>query len=177
MNKKSLKLIGLIGAGMLVLSACGGGSTEGTDQANGENQDLVDVGGSDVTGAVGGDIDLGNGIKIKLSQPQHFTPGQFASNYVKGQTANLFDATLTNGGSKALDWATVSFVTTTTNGGACNDVLDGDNGVEGQPLGTLAAGASATFKFGVACDTKPGAELNVAITIGDKTAEVKGKLA
>lgn len=176
-NRKRLALAALIGSGLILLSACGGGSTEGTDKANGQNQDLVDVGNSDVSGAVGGDIDLGNGITIKLSQPQHFTPGKFASNYVKGQTANLFDATLTNGSGKALDWATVSFITTTTDGGACNDVLDGDNGVEGQPMGELAAGGSATFKFGVACDTKPGAELNVVITIGDKSAEVKGKLA
>jgi hypothetical protein len=173
MNKK---LLTLLAAAALVLTACGGGSTEGTDVANGDNQDLVDV-GSDVSGAVGGDIDLGNGVKIKLSEPQHFIPGQFASNFVKGQTANLFEATVTNGSGKAVDWATVSFITTTTNGNACNDVLDGDNEVNGQPSGTLAVNGSETFKFGVACDTKPGAELNVAITVGDKTAEVKGKLA
>lgn len=173
MNKK---LLALLGASMLVLTACGGGSTEGTDVANGQNQDLVDV-GSDVSGAVGGDIDLGNGVKVKLSEPQRFTPGAFASNYVKGQSANLFEATVTNGGSKAIDWATVSFITTTTGGEACNDILDGDNNVNGQPTGSLAAGASETFKFGVACDTKAGAELNVAITVGDKTAAVKGKMA
>lgn len=169
------KLLVLLGASALILTACGG-STDGTATTNGDNQDLVDN-SADVSGAVGGDIDLGNGVTIKLSQPQHFTPGQFASNYVKGQTANLFEATVTNNGSKAIDWTTVSFVSTTNNGGACPDVLDGDNDVNGQPSGTLAAGASETFKFGVACDTKPGAELDVAITVGDKTASVKGKLA
>ena len=174
---KNKKLMALLGASLLILTACGGGSTEGTDVANGENQDLVDVGSADVSGAVGGDIDLGNGVKVKLSSPQSFTPGAFASNYVKGQTANLFEATVTNGGSKDLDWATVSFIVTTTGTNACNDVLDGDNNVNGQPQGKLAAGASETFKFGVACDTKPGAELNVAITVGAKTADVKGKLA
>jgi hypothetical protein len=174
MNKK---LLTLLGASLLILTACGGGSTEGTDVANGENQELVEVGGSDVSGAVGGDLDLGDGVTLKLSEPQNFTPGIFASNYVKGQTANLFEATITNGGSNALDWATVSFVTTTTGAGACPEVLDGDNGVNGQPMGTLAAGSSETFKFGVACDTKPGAELNVAISVGGKIAEVKGKLA
>ena len=173
MNKK---LLALLGISALILTACGGGSTEGTDVANGENQDLVET-GSDVSGAVGGDIDLGNGVTIKLSQPQHFTPGAFASNYAKGQTANLFEATVTNTGSKAVDWASVSFVSTTTNAGACPEVLDGDNGVTGQPQGSLAAGATETFKFGVACDTKPGAELNVLITVAGKTAEVKGKLA
>ena len=173
MNKK---LLTLLGVSALILTACGGGSTEGTDVANGQNQDLVEN-SADVSGAVGGDIDLGNGVIIKLSQPQHFTPGQFASNYIKGQTANLFEATVTNKGTKAIDWATVSFVSTTTNGGACPDVLDGDNEVNGQPTGNLAVGASETFKFGVACDTKPGAELNVLITVAGKTAEVKGKLA
>lgn len=170
------KLLTLLGAAALILTACGGGSTEGTATTNGENQDLVDN-STDVSGAVGGDIDLGNGVTIKLSQPQHFTPGQFASNYTKGQTANLFEATITNGSKKALDWTTVSFVSTTTNAGACPDVLDGDNNVNGQPSGSLAVGASETFKFGVACDTKPGADLNVVITVGDKSAEVKGKLA
>lgn len=174
MNKR---LLALLGVSAILLTACGGGSTEGTDVANGKNQDLVDVGNADVSGAVGGDIDLGNGVKVKLSAPSNFTPGIFASNYVKGQTANLFEATVTNGGSKAIDWATVSFVATTTGTNGCNDVLDGDNAVNGQPQGKLAAGASETFKFGVACDTKPGAELNIAITVGDKTAEVKGKLA
>ena len=173
---KNKKALALVAGGLLVLTACGGGSTQGTDKANGQNQDLVDV-GTDVSGAVGGDIDLGNGVTVKLSEPQHFTPGAFASNYVKGQTANLFEATVTNKSGKAVDWTTVSFVSTTTAGGACPDVLDGDNNVNGQPTGSLANGASETFKFGVACDTKPGAELNVAITVGDKTAEVKGKLA
>jgi len=70
MNKK---LLTLLGASLLVLTACGGGSTEGTDVANGENQELVEVGGSDVSGAVGGDIDLGNGVTLKLSEPQNFT--------------------------------------------------------------------------------------------------------
>ena len=172
MNKK---LLTLIGAAALVFTACGG-STDGTDKANGNNQDLVEN-TTDATGAVGSDIDLGNGVTVNLSQPTHFTPGQFASNYVKGQTANLFEATVTNKSSKAVDWATVSFVSTTTAGGACPEVLDGDAGVNGQPDGSLAAGQSATFKFGVACDTKPGAELNVQITVNDKTAEVKGKLA
>ena len=87
------KLLTLLGAAALILTACGGGSTEGTATTNGENQDLVDN-STDVSGAVGGDIDLGNGVTIKLSQPQHFTPGQFASNYTKGQTANLFEATI-----------------------------------------------------------------------------------
>jgi len=173
MNKK---LLTLIGVAALILTACGGGSTDGTAVTNGENQDLVDN-SADVSGAVGGEIDLGNGVTIKLSEPQHFTPGQFASNYAKGQTANLFEATVNNGGSKAIDWTTVSFIATTTGTAGCNDVLDGDNGVNGQPQGILAAGASATFKFGVACETKPGADLNVAITVGDKTADVKGKLA
>lgn len=174
MNKK---LLALLGAAAIALTACGGGSTEGTNVANGENQELVEVGGTDVSGNVGGEIDLGDGVTLKLSEPQSFTPGAFASNFVKGQTANLFEATITNGGSKDLDWATVSFVTTTTADGACPEVLDGDNNVNGQPMGSLAAGASETFKFGVACDTKPGAELNVVITVGDKTAEVKGKLS
>jgi hypothetical protein len=173
MNKK---LLVLLGASALILSACGGGSTAGTDKTNGKNQALVDN-SADTTGAVGNDIDLGNGVTIKLSQPTHFTPGQFASNYVKGQTANLFEATVTNKGSKAIDWATVSFVSTTTAQGACPEVLDGDAGVTGQPDGTLAAGASATFKFGVACDTKPGADLNVQITVNGKSAAVNGKLA
>lgn len=173
MNKK---LLTLLVAGALVLTACGGGSTEGTATTNGENQDLVDN-SNDVTGAVGGDIDLGNGVTINLSQPQNFTPGIFASNYVKGQTANLFEATVTNTGSEAVDWATVSFVSTTTADGACPEVLDGDSGVNGQPQGTLAAGATETFKFGIACDTKPGAELNVLISVAGKTAEVNGKLA
>ena len=170
------KLLVLLGASTLILTACGGGSTEGTATTNGENQDLV-TNTTDATGAVGSDIDLGNGVVIKLSDPQHFAPTQFASNYVKGQTANLFEATVTNNGSKAVDWATVSFVSTTTNAGACPEVLDGDIGVNGQPQGSLAAGDSATFKFGVACDTKAGAELNVLISVAGKTAEVKGKLA
>lgn len=170
------KLVVLLSISALALSACGG-KTETNATPNGEHQDLVETGAPDASGAVGGDIDLGNGVTIKLSQPEHFTPSQFASNYVKGNTANLFEASITNSGSKAIDWATVSFVTTSTGGSACPDVLDGDSGVNGQPTGTLAAGATETFKFGIACSTKPGAELNVSITVGDKTAAVNGKVA
>jgi hypothetical protein len=169
------KLITRLAVAALGLTACGA-STDGSAETNGNNQDLV-TNTTDATGAVGNDIDLGNGVTIKLSEPQHFAPTQFASNYVKGQTANLFEATVNNKGSNAVDWASVSFVSTTTAGGACPEVLDADSAVEGQPQGSLAAGQSATFKFGVACDTKPGAELNVLISVAGKTAEVKGKLA
>ena len=49
------KLLVLLGASALVLTACGG-STDGTATTNGDNQDLV-TNTTDASGAVGSDID------------------------------------------------------------------------------------------------------------------------
>jgi hypothetical protein len=83
---------------------------------------------------------------------------------------------VTNGGTTDLDLSTLSLVV--ESGAAfCSEVLDGDSGINGAPLEALAAGASTSFKYGVSCDAKKGAPLNLKIDFGSNVIAVEGTLA
>ncbi len=81
-----------------------------------------------------------------------------------------------NGGTADLDMATL-ILAASAGGNSCTDVLDGDNGINGAPTDPLAAGASVSFKYGVACDAKAGAPLAFSITLGETNAVLNGTLA
>lgn len=157
----------------LALTACGGNTATTTDTT-----DNVDV--TETTAATAADfaapIDLGQGVSITISQPAAFTPGAFASNYIPGQTADLVTIDVENAGSTALDLSTILF-TPTSAGNFCADLLDGDNGINGAPTEPVAAGASVSFKYAVACDAKVGDPLELAVAYGDTSVSLAGKLA
>jgi hypothetical protein len=128
------------------------------------------------TGGFGAPLALGGGVSLTISAPARFTPGTFASNYLPGQAANIFDVTLKNGGTTAIDPATISF-TASSGTNTCTDVLDGDNGVSGAPTDPIAAGTTSNFKFAIGCDAKAGAPLHFDVTVGPSTASIEGKIA
>ena len=129
-----------------------------------------------VSSAFGLPITVGTAITLTISKPSTFKPGQFASNYLPGQVANVFNVTLKNGTSAGLDPATISLVARSgTN--TCTDVLDGDNNISGAPTDPIAAGSEVNFKFAIGCDAKSGQPLHIDITIGSNTAALDGALA
>lgn len=169
--KKSLIAVGLVAA--LALTACGGKKADPASTATPSDTATTTAATS---GGFGSALNLGAGISLTISAPKSFVPGQFASNYLKGQAANIFDVTVKNAGTTDLDPSTILF---TINSGtnACPDVLDGDNGITGAPTDPIAAGASTTFKFAIACDAKAGDALSVAVAVGAGTASISGKVA
>lgn len=121
-------------------------------------------------------IDLGSGVSITISAPASFTPGDFASNFIPGQTAELLTIDVKNTGTAALDLSTILF-TPTSAGTFCSDVLDGDNGINGAPTEPVAAGGEASFKYAVACDAKAGDPLELAVTFGETNVSLSATLA
>jgi hypothetical protein len=155
-----------------LLTSCGGDS----DEAAVSTPELVETQAPTVTTGFGAALDLGNGLSVTFSTPEHFTPGKYASNYTKGQLANKFSVTIKNGGTKELDPTTI-VIASNAGGKNCVDVLDGDAGIEGAPADMVKAGASITFEYGVACSAKVGDPLNLSVSLGSALVAVDGKLA
>lgn len=170
--KKGLTVVVVIGA--LALTGCS--SKKSDASSSGNNNALVATATPSVSGGLGTAIALGAGIIITVSQPTTFTPGQFASNYLPGQAANVFNITLKNGGTTPIDPTTISLAAS-SGANTCTDVLDGDNGVTGAPTDPIAVAASSTFKFAIGCDAKSGAPLHLDITVGSASASIDGKIA
>ncbi len=169
--KKSLMLVLVIGA--LILTGCG---KKSEPVASTPTPTPTASTAPTAAGGFGAALALAGGVSLTISAPTKFTPGTFASNYLPGQAANVFDVTIKNSGTVAIDPATMSFVASSgTN--TCTDVLDGDNGVSGAPTDPIAAGATANFKVAIGCDAKAGAPLNFDITVGTSTASIKGTIA
>ncbi len=129
----------------------------------------------EVTLDFGTPLDLGNGIKVTLSQPVSFVPGVYASNFVKGEVANRFEVSIENGGTSDLD-VTQFIITSSSNGEPCVDVLDGDSGINGAPTDPLAAGASVKFNYAIACHAKIGAQYKISVTAGASLVGLTGTL-
>ena len=175
MNKKSLAAISAaaVVVASLSLTACGDKAPKALPAS--EQPAAAEA---KVTATIGFDtpLDLGDGVSLTVATPTAFTPTVFASNFTKGQTANVFSMNVTNGSKAALDLSTLSLVV--ESGTAfCAEVLDGDSGINGAPLDPIAAGASVSFKYGVGCAAKKGAPLNLKITYGKNLIAVKGTIA
>lgn len=160
----------------LGLSACGGGSTSASSGADATASASASATPTGVQGTFDKAQDLGGGVSVTVSAPASFKPGQYASNYIPGQVANIFTITIANTGKGPLDPTSVLF-TSTSGGSACNDILDGDNGINGAPTAPVAAGASASFKIGVACDAKAGDPIDLTVSVGEKSVDITGKFA
>ena len=175
MNKKSLAALSAAAfvVASLSLTACGNKAPK--DRPASAQSAVEEV---EATATIGFDspLDLGDGVSLTVSTPAAFTPTIFASNYVKGQVANVFSMNVTNGSTTDLDLSALSLVV--ESGSAfCSEVLDGDSGINGAPLESLAAGASTSFKYGVSCEAKKGVPLNLKITFGSNLIAVAGTLA
>jgi predicted small lipoprotein YifL len=175
MNKKSIAVLSAAAfvVASLSLTACGNKAPK--DRPASEAAVVEEVAPT-VTIGFDSPLDLGDGVSLTVATPAAFTPTIFASNYVKGQVANVFSMNVTNGGTTDLDLSTLSLIV--ESGSAfCSEVLDGDSGINGAPLEALAAGASTSFKYGVACDAKKGSPLNLKITYVSNVIAVEGTLA
>ena len=169
--KKSLTVVLVVGA--LVLTSCGG---KKADSAGSTSPTPTASVAPSASGGFGSPVSLGGGVSLTISAPASFKPGTFASNYLPGQAANIFNVTVKNGGTAAIDPTTI-LLAASSGTNTCTDVLDGDNGVSGAPTDPIAAGATSIFKFAIGCDAKTGAPLHFDITVGSSTAAIDGKIA
>jgi len=176
MNKKSLAVLSAAAFVLASLSLTACGNKAPKELPASEATTLVTE--TEATAKIGFDspLDLGDGVTITVSNPTSFTPTVFASNFIKGQVANVFNIDVKNGSSKPLDLSVLSLIVESGKS-FCAEVLDGDSGINGAPLDAVPAGADATFKYGIGCDAKKGAPLNLKITLGTNVIAVDGTLA
>lgn len=162
----------------VALSSCGG-SKESAETSTENKQEYVEAATQEAqaTGGFDNEIKLGTGESYLLSSPTKFTPGKFASGQVIGQSFNRFEVTVKNGNSSDLDLA-VLIVQGSTSGGACVDIFDGDNSIDGAPTDPLPAGQTKTFGWALSCPGKTGDDLTVKLLSGETALiEAKGKLS
>lgn len=175
MNQKRLpKLIVLGLIATIALSGCGKSDT-GLNTTPGDGSEFVENVAPTVATRFGAPLDLGADVTITFQENAKFTPGAYASNYQKGMAANKFDITVENKGSGPLDLANM-VIAMTSGIDTCVDILDGDNNINGAPTEPLAAGASATFTYGVGCIAKAGAPLDLTVSLNDAVVAVAGTL-
>jgi hypothetical protein len=121
-------------------------------------------------------LDLGGGVFVTVSAPSRFTPTIFMTNVdQKPKSANKFNVTIKNGGTAPLDFTTVSLIAASGEN-VCFDVL-GDLDINGAPTEPLAAGATATYAYGVGCQAAAGEPLSLSVQIGESKVAVEGKIA
>jgi hypothetical protein len=174
--KKNTLLCSTAVAAILILSLSGcAKETKGLNTNPGTTSDFVS--GSEVTATTGfgAPLNLGKDAVVTFAENVRFTPGTYASNFQKGMVANKFDVTIQNKGAKELDLSGISFAPSSGEN-TCTDILDGDNKINGAPTDPIAAGSSTTFTYGVGCNAKVGAPLNLSVSIGADVVSVKGTL-
>lgn len=174
--KKHLFLaLSISAASALLLAGCAKKDVGLNSSEVGNNSELVEAEAPAATTGFGSTLDLKNGITLIFTEPVHFVPTKFASNYEKPQIPNKFDVTVTNNGTSPLDLASVS-ISAKSGFNTCVDVLDGDNGINGAPTDQLKVGGTATFTYGIACLAKIGDPLELTASFDGSIVGVFGTL-
>lgn len=157
------------------LTACGGSSE--TSAADDQSLVAVEEEAPQATGGFGSPVVTPDKVSYTLTAPASFKPGKFASGMLDGNVNERFDLSVVNNSGVELDLATL-IITGTTTSGACVDIFDGDNAMEGAPTTPLANGETANFSWGLSCAGKSGEDITVTLSNGTTTLiEVVGKLA
>lgn len=174
-KKKLVLAVSLTVLATTILTGCAKKNVGANQNAGENNSSLVEAEAPTATVGFGSSLDLANGVKLSFTEPTHFVPTKFASNYQKPQIPNKFEVTVVNGGTEALDLATVSIIAKSgTN--TCVDVLDGDNGITGAPTDSLKPGGTITFAYGIACLAKIGDPLELTASFNGSVVGVTGTL-
>lgn len=122
---------------------------------------------AEVKGGFGADVDLGNGLKLNVSDPAVFKAKDAAALGVEGRPL-LMNITLTNKGSKAVDIASFAIIQSAFDSDAsqsCSDVFEEASGVIGLPADTnIAPGKSLSFPWAIVCPTKAGDGLHLTFS-------------
>ena len=174
LTRKQWILVGVVA--VVALSILRSVTNGGGAQIPADKTTLVEETAPVATIAFDTPLDLGGGIFVTVSSPTRFTPTQFMTNIdQKPKSANQFNVTIKNGGKTPLDFTSVVLVAE-SGSNVCFDVL-GDLDITGAPTTPLAAGATATYAYGVGCQAAAGDPLSLTVQIGESKVAVEGKIA
>jgi hypothetical protein len=119
-------------------------------------------------GGFGADIDLGNGVILKVSDPAIFKSKDPEALGVEGRPM-IMDITITNNGAKTLDLASFTIIQSafdSDDAQSCSDVFESASEVNGVPADPmLAAGKSINFKWAIVCPTTAGDKLHLTFSV------------
>ena len=161
----------------LILSGCGGGGGSTKSTTSAEELIAPPVQEVQATGGFNSPVKIPSGVSFTLSAPVSFKPGKFAAGQLLGYRNQQFKVDITNSSTAAVDLTTLIIIGTSANG-ACVDIFDGDNGMEGAPQELLAVGKSVSFNWGLSCQGKTGEELSLVLSNeGVAIIKVTGKVA
>lgn len=173
------RLTALAGVSLLAISLTACGGSKSSDSAEPSGSDFVETPSqsASVSGGFDSPVTTADGLSFTLAAPKQFKPGDFATGLVQGQLNEGFDIEVKNGGSADADLSTV-IVAATTSAGACTDIFDGDNGVNGAPMDPIKAGGDVKFAWALSCPGKVGDDLSITLSNqGAPVIEITGKLA
>ena len=167
-------LLTAIGAAALLLSGCASGSSS---SSSGTTYVPPVQESAKVTGGFDSPLSLPDGSSFTLSSPSIFTPGHFASGQLKGQKYEGFKISVVNNTKAALDLSTL-IVSGQTEAGACADIFDGDQKVNGAPTEKVAIGATVEVDWALSCPGSAGSKFDVTLqNNGTNLIQATGKLA
>lgn len=119
-------------------------------------------------GGFDSDIDLGDGIILKVSDPAVFNSKDPEALGVEGRPL-ILDITITNNGSKTLDISTFTIIQSAFDSDdslSCFDVFEEASGVKGVPEDPLIpVGKSVSFKWAIVCPTSSGDKLHLTFSV------------
>ncbi len=128
------------------------------------NQDTPD----EVKGGFGSDIDLGNQLFLRVSEPDIFAAKDPAALGVEGRPLSM-TVTITNKSSKPVDIASFAILQSAFDSDAslsCFDVFEEASGVIGLPADTiLKPGSTVEFPWAIVCPTTEGDGLHLTFSV------------
>lgn len=140
-----------------------GDTTSATALAEKASQESLDK----VKGGFGTEVDLGEGLLLKVTDPAAFAAKDPSALGVEGRPM-IMDITFTNKGSREADIASFAIIQSAFDSDAsqsCSDVFEEASGVVGLPMETLIQpGKSINFKWAIVCPTTAGDGLHLTFS-------------
>lgn len=97
--------------------------------------------------AFGETVEYKDGVKLTVSEPEEFEPGEWAIGADGEGTSLKFTVTLENGSDKNLEPGLINF-TASSGGAEAEQIFDSEAGVEGGPSTSLLPGKSVSWTIG-----------------------------
>ena len=134
----------------------------------------------EVKGGFGGEIDLGNGLFLLVTEPDVFDAKDPEALGVEGRPLTM-QITVSNKGTKAVDMASFAILQSAFDSDAslsCFDVFEEASGIVGLPMDTLIKpGGSVTFPWAIVCPTQQGDGLHLTFSVtGEEQVTLDAKV-
>jgi len=168
--------------GAALALACGNGSPDTGDVGEGTEAPPAPAETSQApkVARMGKDtVTFENKVAVMVKAPKKFTPSSTSAGHQVGNTAVVFDITITNGSSEPIDLALVTATAALgADGTQAAQVYDSEHGITGFE-GVVAKGQKRTAKLAFSAPTKDTSKIALTVApsfLGGETALFEGKI-